>query len=63
MDNCIAAVAAAVAAYLRFKQIIQTIAQWVLVQGLLDKEGAINRVPGRQDNKSSVVFATCRIVR
>ena len=38
MDDCVSAVAAAVAAYRRRKQRIKTIAQWTLVLVLLDED-------------------------
>ena len=38
MDDCVAAVATAVAAYRRRKQRIKTIAQWTLVLVLLDED-------------------------
>ena len=41
MDDCIAAVVAAAAAYLGHKYIISTIAQWPLFLELLDEEDAV----------------------
>ena len=48
MDDCIAAVAAAVAAYRRREQIIKTIYQLALVLELLDEEDAIVSQGGRR---------------
>ena len=48
MDDCVAAVAAAVAAYRRRKQRIKNIDQLALVRGLLDEEDATMSQDGRR---------------
>ena len=53
MDDCVAAVTAAVAAYRRCKQIIKNINQLALVLGVAPR-GRCSRVP-----RTHVAFATC----